>query len=200
MGQELECRLRYGRRTLQGKAWLETDHILFRGEERLKILFRDLKGVESAAGVLKLQFQGGPAEFELGAAAGKWAYKILHPPSRLDKLGVKQGLAVRLVGEFDAGFRKELESAGVKAVTARGKADLIFFAAAEAAQLAHVPALAAGLTAAGGLWIVYPKGVTAVREIEVIDAGRGAGLKDVKVAGFTERLTALKFVIPITKR
>ena len=38
MGQEFECRMRLGRRVLSGKAYLETDHLLFRGEERVKIL------------------------------------------------------------------------------------------------------------------------------------------------------------------
>jgi hypothetical protein len=34
----------------------------------------------------------------------------------------------------------------------------------------------------------------------VISAGRKAGLKDVKVVGFSPRHTALKFVIPVNKR
>ena len=32
MGQELECRMQYQRRTLEGRAYLEGDHILFRGD------------------------------------------------------------------------------------------------------------------------------------------------------------------------
>ena len=56
MGQELDCTLRYRRRKLAGKAYLETDHVLFRGPERLKVLLKDLKGVSAAAGVLKLEF------------------------------------------------------------------------------------------------------------------------------------------------
>jgi hypothetical protein len=48
--------------------------------------------------------------------------------------------------------------------------------------------------------VIYPKGVTAIREIQVIEAGRAAGLKDVKVAGFSASHTGLKFVIPVTSR
>src|SRR5689334_10787080 len=88
VGQEIECKLRYQRKTLTGKAYLETDFVLFRGEERLKVPFRDLKAVTSEGGKLTLDFTGGPAVLELGAAAEKWARKILNPPSRLDKLGV----------------------------------------------------------------------------------------------------------------
>ena len=51
-----------------------------------------------------------------------------------------------------------------------------------------------------GLWIVYPKGRTEIREIDVINAGRAAGLKDVKVVRFSDVDTTLKFVIPIEAR
>jgi hypothetical protein len=50
------------------------------------------------------------------------------------------------------------------------------------------------------LWVVYPKGQKSITEADVIGAGRKAGLKDVKVVGFSATLTALKFVIPVEKR
>src|SRR5271167_4755604 len=127
MGQELDCRMQYQGRTLAGKAYLEGDHILFRGEEHLKIAITDLQSVTAQAGILHLDFPGGPASLELGAAAEKWARKMLHPPSRADKLGIKLGLTVRLAGEFDRGFLLELRN--VQTVTGRAKVDLIFFAA-----------------------------------------------------------------------
>jgi hypothetical protein len=198
MGQELDCRMHYRSRTLDGKAYLETDHILFRGAERLKLGFADLKSVSAEGGMLHLEFEGVAASFELGAAAKKWADKILHPPSRADKLGIKAGLAVRHVGEFPPDFLDELRVA--KTVPGRAKADLIFFAAADRKALVQIPKLATALQPAGGLWVVYPKGVQTIREIEVIDAGRAAGLKDNKVAAFSTTHTALRFVIPLAAR
>jgi hypothetical protein len=198
MGQELACTLRYGRQTLAGKAYLETDHVLFRGGERLKILLKDLTGVEAAGGILTLQFPGGPAAFELGKAAEKWADRILHPPSRASKLGVKPGLSVRVAGAFEADFLAELE--GLETAGPRAAADLVFFAAAQRDDLSRVGKLAGGMKADGALWIVYPKGAAAIRETEVIAAGRDAGLKDVKVASFSATHTALKFVVPVTSR
>ena len=198
MGQEKECRLRRGGRTLEGKALLETDHLLFRGTERWKISFSDLTGVAAAGGVLRLDWGGGRAEFELGAAAEKWAQKILHPPSRLDKLGVKAGVTVRLQGTFDAGFSRELKAAGAKAP---GKmADLIFLAASGTADLARIAGLARKLQPAGELWVIYPKGIEAIREIDVIEAGRAAGLKDTKVVSFSSTHTGLRFTIPLAAR
>ncbi|MDR3700485.1 MAG: hypothetical protein P4L56_12655 [Candidatus Sulfopaludibacter sp.] len=200
MGQELGCRIRFQKRRLAGRALLETDHLLFRGEERLKVPFRELSGVRSEGGVLKLEFPGGPAEFDLGPAAEKWAHKILHPPCRLDKLGVKDGLAALLVGEFDEAFRSELRQRNVRAGAGKGKQDLVFFAAEKSADLRKLRGLAGDLKPAAALWMIYPKGVTAIREIDVIDAGRAAGLKDVKVCGFSATHTGLKFVIPVSAR
>jgi hypothetical protein len=193
MGQELDCTLRYRKRILAGRAYLETAYILFRGEERLKIPFQELTGVHAAGGVLKLEFADGPALFELGAAAGKWARKILHPPTRLEKLGVKPGLAIAVEGDLDAAFVREI--GGV--VGAKAKADLLFFAVQETAGLARIARLKARLNPRGALWVVYPKGVAAIREIEVIEAGRAAGLKDNKVASFSSTHTALRFALPV---
>ena len=198
MGQELECRMQYQRRTLAGKAYLETGHILFRGDERLKIALTELKSVSAKAGVLTLEFAGGPAALELGDAAEKWARKILHPPQRPDKLGVKPGLAVRVAGEFDAEFLGELRE--TVAATGKAQADLIFLLAAGRKALDQIPKLAACLKPAGALWVVYPKGVATVRETEVIAAGRAAGLKDTKVASYSTSHTALRFVIPVERR
>jgi hypothetical protein len=200
MGQELECRMRYRDRTVPGKAYLETDYLLFRGDPRLKVLFQDLTAVKAVDGILKLEFPGGPAELELGTAADKWAQKILHPPSRADKLGVKPQMAVRLWGEFEAPFLEELRLRDARVVEGRTKAGLIFFEARKATDLVKIAKLASGIVPDGGIWVIYPKGRKEIREIEVIEAGRAAGLKDVKVAGFSATHTALKFVIPMTKR
>jgi hypothetical protein len=107
---------------------------------------------------------------------------------------------VRLAGNFDSDFLRELESRGAQVVDGRAQAALIFFEAAKKADLEKLPKMVSGLASDGGIWVVYPKGIREIREIEVIDAGRAAGLKDVKVAAFSGTHTALKFVIPVTKR
>jgi hypothetical protein len=195
MGQELECKARFGHSTeMEGKAQLETDYILFRGPERIKVAFNELTSVKADGGILTLEFAGGPAELELGAAAEKWARKIQNPPSRMDKLGVRAGVIVRLVGEFEPAFENEIaERQAVK--IANGSCDLLFLAAGSSADLVRIRKLKADLKPGGALWVVYPKGVEAIREIQVIEAGRAAGMKDVKVARFSATHTALKFVL-----
>ena len=58
----------------------------------------------------------------------------------------------------------------------------------------RVKELAPSLSGAGALWIVYPKGKQDITELQVLDAGRAAGLVDVKVVSFSATHTALKFV------
>lgn len=188
MGLELECRMSSGGKTLEGKAYLETDFLLFRGDERFKLFFRDLTLVTATDGILRVEFKGGAAEFELGKAAAKWADKILNPPSRAAKLGINPGVKVKLVGEFDPSFLNEVAGAGAEVVNRA--AEITFYAASVKVDLARV----AELVSKGVLWIVYPKGVSVIREIDVLTAGRAAGLKDIKVASFSPTHTALKFV------
>lgn len=194
MGQELTCKARIQRGAkMEGKAYLETDYVLFRGPERFKVSFGELKGVKAEGGVLKLEFAGGPAELELGAAAEKWVRKILNPPSLMDKLGVKAGLTVRLAGKFEASFENDIAGRGAVVAT-KGKCDLMFFAAEKSIDLNRIGKLEANLKPGGALWVVYPKGVPQIKEVAVIQAGRAAGMKDVKVARFSDSRTALKFM------
>jgi hypothetical protein len=196
MGQELACTLGVGGKRLAGKAQLESDHILFRGQERIKLAFADLRRVAAREGVLELDSPAGAVSLELGRYAEKWAEKILHPPTLLDKLGVKPGVTIALTGAFDESFRALVTAEAAPPAAA----DLILYSAPDRKALARVAALASRMRAEAGLWIVYPKGAEAIRQDDVLAAGRAAGLKDVKVASFSATHTALKFVIPVTER
>jgi hypothetical protein len=76
----------------------------------------------------------------------------------------------------------------------------IFFGAETRAGLGGVKKIASKMKGSVALWIVYPKGQKNITEMDVIGAGRKAGLKDVKVVGFSATHTALKFVIPVEGR
>jgi hypothetical protein len=199
MGYEIVCRGSLGTRNSEGKALLESDYVLFRGEFRCKIFFRDLAKVAAEKGTLSLCGPEGELRLELGEKAGIWAQKILHPKSRVEKLGVKAGSQVIVINLVDAEFEAELDNSGVEVVPARGKAqcDLLFWGARQAAELTKIPDLLPRLKERGALWIVYPKGQPHIPESSVILAGRAAGLKDVKVVSFSPAQTALKFVRPL---
>ena len=185
MGQELMCRVDFGKQSSEGKALLETSELLFRGDFRLKIPYQDIRKIAAKDGELRVLFADGSAVFHLGSAAKKWADRILHPPSRLDKLGVKEGMKVALMGRFDGDFRTELEKRG--ATVAKAGAELSFVGAERPADLEIVT------SAIAPFWVIYPKGVKTITEAQVRAAGRAAGLVDVKTASFSASHTGLKF-------
>lgn len=202
VGNELKCTVSFGEQKSDGKALLETSEILFRGDFRLKIPFSTIKSAKAVNGELRLHTPEGLASFHLGAAAEKWLEKILHPKSRIEKLGVKAGAKVSLLGEFDAEFLHEV--AGLTKSVSKGKvttdSEWVFFATGSKGDLAALPKIAKAIHGAAGLWIVYPKGQKQITENDVLAAGRKTGLKDVKVVGFSATHTALKFVIPLVSR
>jgi hypothetical protein len=202
VGAEIACNWRVGGKTVAGTALLETDYVLLRGAVRRRLSFSEIRGVEAKGGTLALTLSDGKVELSLGAAAAKWAEKIARPKGIVEKLGVRPGAKVALVGAFPASFVGELEAAGPRVtVGARGTGhDQILFAAPDVGSLAKIGALRARIAPNGGVWVVYPKGRKELREADVLAAGRAAGLKDVKVARFSETHTALRFVIPVGER
>ena len=186
MGQEAKCRVEFEGKSSLGKALLETNELIFRGDFRLKILHRVISTMEARDGRLDVVFEGGRAVFHLGDAAEKWAARIRNPPSRLDKLGVKPGMRIRLIGRFDPAFTDEIKNRG--ALVVRAKAELTFLAAGGKDQLLELAYLTDG-----PVWILYPKGVKTITESDVLAAGRAAGMVDIKVVGFSAELTGLKF-------
>ena len=202
MGNELKCTVRLGKETSEGKALLETSEILFRGNFRLKIPFSSINSAKAVDGELRLQTANGLAIFQIGRAAEKWRDKILHPKTRLEKIGLKPGSKVSLLGNFAADFLDELKplSGFVSKDKVAADSDTIFFAADSLNTLSAVAKIAKSLKGATALWIVYPKGQKTITENDVIAAGRKTGLKDVKVVGFSATHTALKFALPLTKR
>ena len=202
MGNEANCKVQFGKQRSEGTALLETSEILFRGEFRLKIPFSTIKSAKALDGELHLQTAEGLAVFHLGAAAEKWRDKILHPRSRIEKLGVKPGAKVSLFGSFALDFFMEI--GGLTKSVSKGKvaadSEWIFFAANSEGELGALPKISKSMKGAAALWIVYPKGQKHITENDVLAAGRNAGLKDVKVVGFSLTHTALKFVIPLSER
>jgi hypothetical protein len=202
VGNEATCKVKFGKQQSEGKALLETSEILFRGDFRLKIPFSTIKSAKAVAGELRLQTAEGSVIFHLGAAAEKWRDKILHPKSRIEKLGVKPEDGVSLLGNFDPQFLDELGKL-TKSVS-KGKvsaaSEWIFFAADSKENLGAVSKVSKSMKGDAALWIIYPKGQRHITENDVLAAGRKAGLKDVKVVGFSSTHTALKFVIPVRSR
>ncbi|HEY2954818.1 MAG TPA: DUF3052 domain-containing protein [Candidatus Eisenbacteria bacterium] len=122
--------------------------------------------------------------------------------SRLDKLGVKPGMRVAVLGVEERDFVPELRSRTTDIATARPRkdTDLIFLAAEGAAPLARLAALQRSMHRNGAIWVLWPKGQKHITEDLIRGAAIEHGLVDVKVVAFSERLSGLKLVIPRARR
>jgi len=203
MGQELPCALEYRGRKSSGKAYLESDHIRFRGATRVDILIKQIKGVECDRGDLILQLPEGTAVLSLGAHAAKWARKLLNPPSLLDKLGLKEGQKVA-VSDAPGGeaFVEQIAARTKIPVQRRLSAglDIIIAGFDKAADLNKLERYYRYLTKDGAIWAVIPKGSREMPSSALFEVGRHVGLTDNKVAKFSDIHTAYRFVIPRAAR
>jgi len=207
MGSEIKCRVRIGKQESHGRALLETSEIIFRGDFRLKIPFATILSAKVVGDELQLRTAEDVTTFEVGASvAQKWREKILHPKTRIEKLGIKPGTRVSLIGfeDQDKEFLKELQKTEAVMTTAKNglpkECDCILLRTDTKQQLAQVAKIAGKMLGAVALWIIYPKGQQHITEGDVFVAGHKAGLTDLKVVGFSATHTALKFVIPVKKR
>jgi hypothetical protein len=203
MGNEANCVARIDGQKVAGKALLETGELNFRGAEcRVKITFGEMKGVTAADGELRITTKNRKFAFAVGAAAERWREKILHPKTRAEKLGLKAGLRVAVIGDVEKEFAKELKQSKAEVVAdgSAGGADAVFLFVEGNGESENIAKAAKKIRGAAGLWVVYAKGRKEITERDVLGAGRKAGLKDVKVVGFSGTHTAMKFVIPAQKR
>jgi hypothetical protein len=187
----------------QGKASLETNDLIFRGPFRLVVPLKDVTAAQARDGWLSLTFGGGRiAELQLESAATKWADRINHPPSRLQKLGVKPDMVVIVLKVADAEFLDDIRRQGarVSKTSAPRVADLVFYGATRRDALTQLRALSARIKTNGAIWVIRPRGNPNITETDVMTAGKRAGLVDVKVVSFSPTHTAEKFVIPVAKR
>jgi hypothetical protein len=202
MGAEAKCTARFGGAAASGTARLETATLQFRGGElRVSIPFTAIRNMHVAVGVLSVETSEGDLSLDLGPAAGRWMDKIRHPPSRLQKLGVKPEWRVSIVG-IDDSFVQEVAAVAARVSVGRviKESDAIFFRVNRANELARIERLKPALRQNGALWIVRRKGPAGISERAVMAAGKAAGLVDVKVVSFSATHTAEKFVIPRSKR
>lgn len=131
----------------------------------------------------------------------------------LDKLGVRPGMRVTIVGAVEDGD-EELEdgrsfaervSDRTSDVTigelAPPDTDLVFLAADSSAELEALGRLRPSLRPNGAIWVVSRKGRgSTLRDVEVMAAARAVDLIDNKVVAFSARRTSIRLVIPVALR
>jgi hypothetical protein len=188
VGKEIECVVHHEGRTASVKALLETDSIILRGDIRATLPFATLTRIEAQEGQLWLN----ETVLELGVQADKWAQKILHPPTLLDKLGIKAGMKVSLLNFGDRSFMGEIDYD--TCLKSEVEYDAVLIHTPTLNELSGLHKIKHAIGKKTILWIVYPKGRKDITERQVFVHGKAIGLVDVKVCRFSDADTALKFV------
>jgi hypothetical protein len=203
VGAEARTTLRLGRQSFAGTALLETDELRFRGETKLRIPLTSVRDVAVKEGALHVTHSAGVAVFALGdAAAAKWAERIRSPRSLADKLGVKAGMRIAVIGVEDRAILADLRIRGAELVTGRIPVGtpMVLWRVTRPSSLSRLAGMAKSIARDGAMWIVHPRGDASVADTVIFAAARGIGLVDTKVVRFSATDTAEKFVIPRAAR
>src|SRR5207244_4732783 len=133
----------------EAKALLETDELIVRSPFRLRIPRGSIAAASADSGRLDVAYDGGSVELELGEReAARWAADIANPKTLADKLGVKAGQRVLLVGDPDG----ELVGAGTK--VEQGPADVVFVAIESPDDLGLIGSLQHEIARDGAIWTI----------------------------------------------
>jgi hypothetical protein len=126
----------------------------------------------------------------------------------LDKLGIRPGMRVAIVGDLDA----DEEAAAFRAMLAdrtrdvtdgppKPDTDIVLLLADSVPELAVLPDLRRQLRPNGAIWVVSRKGkASTIRDVEVMAAAREHDLIDNKVVAFSAARTSIRLVIPLALR
>ncbi|MFO0612940.1 MAG: hypothetical protein U0414_10150 [Polyangiaceae bacterium] len=204
MGRTATCAVEIGAKKHPSvSVLLETDEIVLRTTPRLLVPRSAIEAPIADGDALVFTHEGTRYRLALGVKeAAKWAHDLLHPKTLIDKLDVAPGSSVAVLGLTDEdapGFREQLAARlGHAPATRLGKDHALVFMAAKArADLEGLPRVVDRLAPGGAIWVVRAKGKAAPpgtpTEADVRAACRAIDLVDVKVARFSDALTAEKY-------
>ena len=130
------------------------------------------------------------------------AEKTYEHRSLLDKLGVKPGMRIALVGIDDGAFLAELRARtdDISDDEALSESDAIFLAVEGPDDVRRLAGLRQWIKPNGAVWAVFRKGRKDFNDNDVLRLGLECGLVDTKVVRFSDTHTALKFVIRKSER
>jgi hypothetical protein len=188
-----------GERAGEGTVLLEGDELIVRGDARTRVPRAAIRDVAAAGGALTVRWDAGELTLQLGDAAAKWAAKLREAPKLVvDKLDVKAGATVSVVGVDDAELLAQLEARAARVVRGRAdpSSDVVLLGVTREGDLLEIATVAATLGDRAALWVVHPRGVREVQDTAVFAAATAAGLTYTKVARVSETHTAEKLVWP----
>jgi hypothetical protein len=205
MGTELVGDAIYRRNAHRVSLHLDSKELTLRGELKLTIPLKEVRQAAAKDGQLTIAWKDEKISLLLGPQSASLAKKILNPPDLFQKLGVKAESAVSVVGLDDRTFVERLRqrAASVSEGKPQPKSDMIIVRVGNRAELDRLKTLRSTLKSNGMIWVLWRKGLKGpndVKESDVMAAAKKHGLVDVKVASFSDELSALKLVVPTALR
>jgi DUF3052 family protein len=201
MGTEITAEAKYRRSSYRVSLHLDSKTLTLRDELKLSIPLKDVRQAVTKDGQLTIGWNDDKIVLHVGAQSERLAKKILNPPSLLQKLGIKPNSSVSVVGLNDEPFLEDLRqrAGSVSDGKAKPQSDVIIVRVDGRTNLERLKTLRRSLKSDGAIWVLWRKGLKGpsdVKESDVMAAAKTHGLVDVKVASFSDELSALKLVIP----
>jgi hypothetical protein len=205
MGTEITGAAKYRRASYRVSLHLDSKTLTLRDELKLSIPLKDVRQAVPKDGQLTIAWNDEKIVLHIGAQSERLAKKILNPPSLLEKLGIKPNSAVSVVGLDDEPFLEDLRqrAGSVTDGKAKPQSDVIIVRIDGRKNLERLKTLRRSLESDGAIWVLWKKGLKGpndVKEADVMARAKAYGLVDVKVASFSDELSALKLVIPVALR
>ena len=199
MAMESACKLQVGREHYDGKVRMEGDHIDFAGPTKFRFRLNETRHARREEDTIFFNFHGNPVSIRLssGRAAEEWIDYIQHPQTLADKLGIKEGHAVRVLNLDDGELLNSLETKKTRVVV-RGaeRCDLVMLGVERPSELRQLEDLGEAMQPNGTIWVVLPKSARTVTKANVLAAAREAGLRYTdEVVDYSETQAAYKIVL-----
>jgi hypothetical protein len=192
MGLEAHCRCETAEFSGEVHALLEASELILRGAIRRHLPLAGLADIRSEGEALRFTVGGRPVSLMLGAArAATWARKMVRePPSLREKLGLKQGCRLTVIGAVDDAALRE--AIGEDEMAAEDGPTLALAVVTGRAALDHV--LDRLQTLAVPVWIANLKGAaSSFGENAVRAVMRERGYVDSKSISVSARLSATRY-------
>jgi hypothetical protein len=131
------------------------------------------------------------------------AMERIYTTPLLDKLGIRPGMRVAFIDVTDPDIRSQIgeRTTDLTEGWPEPDTDVVLLGADSLDELGILEELATRIRPNGGIWVVSRKGkARTIRDVDIIDAAKSAGLVDNKIAAFSATHTAMRVVIPVAKR
>ena len=194
MGLEAKTIAIQNRNRYSGRLHVDSKTLEFRGAElKWAVELGPKVKATYADSLLKVTEGRKTIRFEIEKGGERWVDKILNPPNRMDKLGIKPGTTCWISKGFDRSLLSEIKERGGKSTRTIGKCDLAFFFIEATEALGELLTVCQTLPTDTNIWVVYPKGAKSITQSDVMSALKKIDFGPSKTASFAEGISSMRY-------